>query len=487
VTSTYISGCEYAGGVFQNFSSQNSSGSNLEALPGVWTSAVDIASVLSTGNNIATVTVATAMRPIPAVGSVIVLSNTGQASDNGTFIVCDSTVNGSCSAPTATTFNLIRSTGTFFNGTASAGGAAYPFQGIATGQEYTVAGANNLSSTSTGGNVIGTFATSGTWFPPPLVGAEVKIFSTTNYNNDGFNSANRWYVCGPPMTGCSTPTSSSFNFWMVGASAQAPESAGVAFISQNVGFLVTRVSSFRGIVAASIVNKSTGYIPPAGVLVSGLLASGITGDGFFAGIHTEWVGIGCYSQTATPVFQDCNGSSNFPNNPGGIRPIVPAVVYADSGSAGVTGMDVSTNLIPGDTSWVCAPDGAIRTDKRIHLLVCGGPAQFSSLQSPDPCVLGGVRGTDSPAACGSSPAGRVAIPSNQTTYTVKTTAVTDNSVIIVQQTTDSVGLPGSPTCGSSAVVPAVNPVTNHVAGTSFTMGALNRESQVTCFNYWIFN
>jgi len=103
------------------------------------------------------------------------------------------------------------------------------------------------------------------------------------------------------------------------------------------------------------------------------------------------------------------------------------------------------------------------------------------------CLLGGASGTTSPAACGSASAGKIAIPSSAgTSYTVNTSAVTANSEIIVQQTTDNSGLPSSPTCNTSAEIPAVKQMSRS-AGTSFTLSGLSNPAAITCFEYWIVN
>lgn len=91
----------------------------------------------------------------------------------------------------------------------------------------------------------------------------------------------------------------------------------------------------------------------------------------------------------------------------------------------------------------------------------------------------------SPAACGSAAAGVVAVPTLTTTYIVNTTAVTANSRIFLQPTSDNTGIPSSPTCATLAVT-AVNMVSARVAGTSFTF-SLPSTTGITCFGYWIVN
>jgi hypothetical protein len=95
-------------------------------------------------------------------------------------------------------------------------------------------------------------------------------------------------------------------------------------------------------------------------------------------------------------------------------------------------------------------------------------------------------GTPSPAACGGSSTGKVAIPASQTTYQVNTSAITASSLVFIDQITDNSGLPNSPTCGSTTV--GLSPVLtlSRTAGTDFVL-TISSVAQVTCFEYWIVN
>jgi hypothetical protein len=108
------------------------------------------------------------------------------------------------------------------------------------------------------------------------------------------------------------------------------------------------------------------------------------------------------------------------------------------------------------------------------LVGCESPSSFP------PCRLGGATGTVSPAECLQAQSGVIAIPALQTTYTVNTNAVTANSQIIVQQTTDNTEIP-SATCNPGAIAPMV---TSRTIGTSFTI-SLNSVAAVACFEYTI--
>lgn len=99
------------------------------------------------------------------------------------------------------------------------------------------------------------------------------------------------------------------------------------------------------------------------------------------------------------------------------------------------------------------------------------------------CSAGGASGTASPAACGSSPVGMVAVPASQTSYTVNTTGVFTASEVFIEQMSDNSGLSGSPSCSSTAANPMQSA---RVSGTSFTF-TLTSVAAVTCFKYWIVN
>ncbi len=91
----------------------------------------------------------------------------------------------------------------------------------------------------------------------------------------------------------------------------------------------------------------------------------------------------------------------------------------------------------------------------------------------------------SPAACGSASAGAFVVPAATTSYTVLTSAVTANSVILLTPRTYTANLPSSPTC----VVPSVTSgyvVSAILAGTSFTV-TLPSTAGKTCWNYTIMN
>lgn len=110
-----------------------------------------------------------------------------------------------------------------------------------------------------------------------------------------------------------------------------------------------------------------------------------------------------------------------------------------------------------------------------------GTLQSGKYQTGTNCAVNSV----SPAACGSSAAGAFVIPTTTTTYTVNTSAVTANSVIVITPRTYTGNLPSTPTC----VVPTITaePVVSAIsAGVSFTLTETSTTGQ-TCWNYWIVN
>jgi hypothetical protein len=131
---------------------------------------------------------------------------------------------------------------------------------------------------------------------------------------------------------------------------------------------------------------------------------------------------------------------------------------------------VGGNLTAETTNSVGSPNRAIPGDFVSNT--------YSTLTA---CAVNSV----SPAACGSAASGAFVIPTTTATYTVNTTAVTLNSVIIITPRTYVGNLPSAPTC----VVPTITaePVVSAiVAGTSFTLTETSTTGQ-TCWNYWIIN
>lgn len=122
----------------------------------------------------------------------------------------------------------------------------------------------------------------------------------------------------------------------------------------------------------------------------------------------------------------------------------------------------------------------------------GGTSGAARVSFPDGIEAGSYRSNSncavnsaSPAACGSASAGAFVIPAATTSYTVLTSAVTANSVILLTPRTYTANLPSSPTC----VVPAVTSgyvVSAISAGKSFTV-TLPSTAGKTCWNYTIMN
>lgn len=101
------------------------------------------------------------------------------------------------------------------------------------------------------------------------------------------------------------------------------------------------------------------------------------------------------------------------------------------------------------------------------------------------CLVGGASGAATPFACGSAAAGRIAVQASAgATITVNTTAVTANSTIILNQTTDNSSIPSTPTCNTTLFSTFVQ--VSRVAGTSFSI-TTNNPATINCFTYFIVN
>jgi hypothetical protein len=107
------------------------------------------------------------------------------------------------------------------------------------------------------------------------------------------------------------------------------------------------------------------------------------------------------------------------------------------------------------------------------------PQKFNAFATATNCAVNSA----SPAPCGSAASGVFAIPPLTSSYTVNTVAVTSNSRIFLQPTSDNTGIPSSPTCATLAVA-GINMVSSRSAGKSFTISILPTKG-TTCFYYWI--
>lgn len=90
-----------------------------------------------------------------------------------------------------------------------------------------------------------------------------------------------------------------------------------------------------------------------------------------------------------------------------------------------------------------------------------------------------------PGSCGAASAGTVVVPTTTTSYVVDTSAVTTNSEIFLQYTTDATGLPSAPTCVLPATLGDVFP-SARTAGTSFTF-TLPSTAGTVCVHFFIVN
>jgi hypothetical protein len=130
-----------------------------------------------------------------------------------------------------------------------------------------------------------------------------------------------------------------------------------------------------------------------------------------------------------------------------------------------------------------AASGVLQTDG-------GSPQQTSWTTSPTLSTIktaGNCASSASPAVCGSSASGSVAVPAGTNpTLTVNTTAVTANSVIFLFED-ESLGTKLSVTC-QTAVLPSAQFITARVAATSFTFQANGTfAANPVCYNYLVVN
>jgi hypothetical protein len=144
------------------------------------------------------------------------------------------------------------------------------------------------------------------------------------------------------------------------------------------------------------------------------------------------------------------------------------VSYNNSGSGSITDNGTSTTKIDVTNIYTGVKDTNYT-----------GSTNFLTIGTMTNCA----QNTDSPSSCGSAPVGVFAVPPNQNTYTVNTTAVTSNSRIHIQQITDNTDIPSSPTCSATLANPLLS---GRTAGTSFTF-ALTLVAATTCFEYWMEN
>ena len=93
----------------------------------------------------------------------------------------------------------------------------------------------------------------------------------------------------------------------------------------------------------------------------------------------------------------------------------------------------------------------------------------------------------SPAACAKNRIGIVAVPTAAATYTVNTTAITPNSVIVLSQDTSTqAGTALGVTCNTT-VSTALPLVTAKVIGTSFTFSLTGSAVNPICIGYTMLN
>jgi hypothetical protein len=166
--------------------------------------------------------------------------------------------------------------------------------------------------------------------------------------------------------------------------------------------------------------------------------------------------------------------------PAGVCPATPDLITSDATlSGGSPGIFFNTNG-SGNASLSNWSGGSLAQRDSVYSIY-SRPMYAPTYNTLTNCAVNSV----SPAACGSAPSGVIVVPTLTTTYTVNTTAVTANSRIFLQPTSDNTGIPSAPTCATLAVT-SVNMTASRVTGTSFTFSTPSTTG-TTCFNYWIVN
>lgn len=175
-------------------------------------------------------------------------------------------------------------------------------------------------------------------------------------------------------------------------------------------------------------------------------------------------------------FDPGTGKNNF-GTAGGISGEANFVGLT-SGSAEVGVADVAGT--PNRINWPTATG----TSGQVLTTNGANPQQTSWTTVTASVTAGNCSSSASPAVCGSSSAGSVAVPAGSTSVVVNTTAVTANSQILLQYDS-SLGTKLSVTCNTIAAVPAV---TARTAATSFTLTIPAAPvTNPACYSYFMVN
>jgi len=254
------------------------------------------------------------------------------------------------------------------------------------------------------------------------------------------------------------------------ASVSSTSSVAVAVFASTAG--TTNQSRYEyicstsgGLIAKRTINvvSATGVATP---LVATAANSGCTGGGGDI-LELDVIHSDSGSNTLVGYYTVSGGSQ-----------VVDLVTTDSTLSSGQPGLSIVTSSGVGTASnFSGGPLPAKNTTESIYTR----PAIHPSYLTSSNCAVNSA----SPAACGAAAAGAFVIPTTTTSYTVNTTAVTPNSIIILTPRTYTGNLPSAPTC----VVPTITaePVVSAIsAGVSFTITETSTTGQ-TCWNYWVVN
>lgn len=345
--------------------------------------------------------------------------------------------------------------------------AVNTFNAASAYQVYDVTGNSFVGPVSFGGQIKSTITT-GT---PPLV-----IASTTNVPNLNASSLGGGTFAAPGAIGGTTPGSGAFT------SLTASSQLGVGAASVTTAGILENNSNLTGTQQIGVQSA-----PQCSS------ASTIACEGARFRADTAAASFTTSTLNALHVVEGIKGAGSTITNETGI--LVDVLSNGGTNLAIQVANSIKSTLATGTAPLIIASttpvanlsiNGGGTVDGDVIGGVTPAAGSFTTLtgtthKTTTNCAVNSA----SPAACGSAAAGVVAVPTLTTTYTVNTTAVTANSRIFLQPTSDNTGIPSSPTCATLAVT-AVNMISARVAATSFTF-SLPSTTGITCFGYWIVN
>ncbi|HWY55738.1 MAG TPA: hypothetical protein VNZ03_14820 [Terriglobales bacterium] len=329
------------------------------------------------------------------------------------------------------------------------------------------------------------------WLPWPLETIQIVDASDPTF-------AGVFQICGPSQNAsCITPTNASnvttFTIQNTGSNGASTAQAQVLWPQYGVWCEGGCGWTFYNM---TVTGSPISDNPPTGTGLSLTSCLGVDGtpSGVFSGWHCE---IANGDAFAVGQFSQTSGLTFIGANYGGVQKNTGnAVIHFYANALGNSAVTTFTQFNGGQPiikddhnnyTWLAwsgittGGHGCTGTDVE----QCVASVYSQGVQGQPLCQAGGATGTPSPAACGSASLGKIAIPASAgTTYTINTTVIQPNSIVLLQQTTDNTGLPGSPTCSATAELPSISQFTKTTA-TSLQLTGLANPAVVTCVVYSI--